>query len=115
MMNRIIELENINKRIESELISERLVLIYYLILTISLLLLCNRSQLEGVRGSLESLTQKQLCTICISDPISHVLAPCGHTFCATCVQQISTRGICPYCRARIQSKIKFFLSDSSSS
>jgi hypothetical protein len=47
-----------------------------------------------------------LCSVCISDPVSHAFVPCGHTFCAKCVQKQMT--ICFVCRARYTSKMKLY-------
>jgi len=49
-----------------------------------------------------------LCSVCISDPVSHAFVPCGHTFCAKCVQKQIT--VCYVCRTRYNSKMKLYFS-----
>ena len=28
-----------------------------------------------------------MCVVCMDEPVSHFLDPCGHTFCKTCLQK----------------------------
>ena len=49
-----------------------------------------------------------LCSVCISDPVSHAFVPCGHTFCANCVKKQIT--VCFVCRTKYTSRIKLYFS-----
>ena len=49
-----------------------------------------------------------LCTVCITEPISHAVGPCGHTFCTGCVRRMSMS--CFLCRGPVRDRIKLFLS-----
>eukprot|EP01038_Epipyxis_sp_PR26KG_P006757 gene6757-9259_t len=92
MITRILELEASNKRIQSELLTER-------------------SQLVTTKQSLEESIAAHKCPICITNNVSHVLVPCGHTFCEVCINQLQ-RNKCPNCRTTFQQKMKFFMNES---
>ena len=46
-----------------------------------------------------------LCPVCINNSVSHVITPCGHTFCETCIGQTRT---CMVCRGVVNRKLKLF-------
>lgn len=46
------------------------------------------------------------CSICLNEPISYTIAPCGHTFCGTCSKKQTTS--CYICRGQIRERIKLF-------
>jgi hypothetical protein len=52
-------------------------------------------------------TSEPMCSICLNEPVTQVLVPCGHTFCSTCSrkQQIS----CYICRGGIRERIRLYL------
>jgi hypothetical protein len=47
------------------------------------------------------------CPICYDFFPDHVLFPCGHTYCSTCVTKLS---VCSFCRIPVTNYIKMFLS-----
>ncbi|XP_047988203.1 E3 ubiquitin-protein ligase LRSAM1-like [Leguminivora glycinivorella] len=52
------------------------------------------------------------CGICLEQPPTRVLIPCGHVLCDPClvgVQQASGANRCPYCRSHIGSCINIYL------
>jgi len=49
-----------------------------------------------------------LCGICITEPITHAVIPCGHTFCTTCIRRMTMT--CYLCRGSVRERIKLFLS-----
>ena len=53
---------------------------------------CNR--IEG-REQMNKMTAAIKCQICVTEEVSHVMAPCGHTICLTCLQQLP-RNKCPF-------------------
>lgn len=46
------------------------------------------------------------CCVCLADPVSMALNPCGHTFCTRCRTQLSNT--CPICRTRISGALKVY-------
>lgn len=47
------------------------------------------------------------CSICLLEPISNVIVPCGHTFCGVCSKKQNTT--CFICRGPIRERVKLFL------
>ena len=50
--------------------------------------------------------KEPLCSICLADPVSHTIAPCGHTFCTQCIRRVNTQ--CYLCRGPVRERIKLF-------
>lgn len=48
-----------------------------------------------------------LCTICLNEPISNAIVPCGHTFCTGCIKKQTMT--CYVCRGVIKDRIKIFI------
>lgn len=48
------------------------------------------------------------CIICLTDPISTAIVPCGHTFCNNCVKKQNTT--CYVCRGMIRERVKLYFS-----
>lgn len=46
------------------------------------------------------------CSICLLEPISAAIVPCGHTFCGTCSKKQNTT--CFICRGQIRERIKLY-------
>uniref|UniRef100_A0A6C0KV08 RING-type domain-containing protein n=1 Tax=viral metagenome TaxID=1070528 RepID=A0A6C0KV08_9ZZZZ len=46
------------------------------------------------------------CSICLLDPISAAIVPCGHTFCGTCAKKQNTT--CFICRGQIRERVKLY-------
>ena len=51
-------------------------------------------------------TREPLCAICLTDPVSHTIAPCGHTYCTACVRRVNTT--CYLCRGAVRERVKLF-------
>jgi len=47
-----------------------------------------------------------MCSVCISEPVSHACVPGGHTFCGKCIQKQIT--VCFVCRTRYTSRMKLY-------
>jgi hypothetical protein len=47
-----------------------------------------------------------LCSICLEEPVSFALSPCGHTFCQTCIRRQT--GQCFMCRAQVKDRVKLY-------
>jgi hypothetical protein len=60
--------------------------------------------------SVQTLTDTEhkepLCAICLTDPITHTVAPCGHTFCTTCVRRLNVN--CYLCRGAVRERVKLY-------
>jgi hypothetical protein len=48
------------------------------------------------------------CIICLEEPVSYALVPCGHTFCGSCMRKHV--GPCFLCRTHAKDKLKLFFS-----
>jgi hypothetical protein len=54
----------------------------------------------------KELEEKNKCSICFNNTISHCCNPCGHTYCTDCIDKTDN---CYICRAIIHNKIKLYL------
>ena len=54
----------------------------------------------------KELEEKNKCSICFNNTISHCCNPCGHTYCIDCINKTNN---CYICRAIIHNKIKLYL------
>lgn len=48
------------------------------------------------------------CTICMTKEVSHVVAPCGHTFCEDCCRTQMTA--CYICRVQVRDRMRLYFS-----
>eukprot|EP01041_Mallomonas_annulata_P005114 gene5114-10234_t len=71
-------------------------------------LVAERHHLSELQEASSRSVAAQRCEICLTSLRSHVMVPCGHTLCASCLQQLP-RNICPFCRTNIQQQIRFFI------
>jgi len=46
------------------------------------------------------------CSICLLEPVSYTIVPCGHTFCSTCSKKQNTT--CYICRGIIRERVKLY-------
>ena len=53
----------------------------------------------------KELEEKNKCSICFNNTISHCCNPCGHTYCTDCIDKTNN---CYICRGIIHNKIKLF-------
>lgn len=51
-------------------------------------------------------TKEPMCAICLTDPITHAVVPCGHTFCTGCVRRLNIS--CYLCRGPVRERVKLF-------
>jgi hypothetical protein len=54
----------------------------------------------------KELEEKNKCSICFNNTISHCCNPCGHTYCTDCIDKTNN---CYICRSIIHNKIKLYL------
>jgi hypothetical protein len=63
-------------------------------------------QIITVHSNFKTDTHESQCSICLSEPVSGALVPCGHTFCSNCVKKQNTT--CYICRGTIRERIKLY-------
>lgn len=52
------------------------------------------------------MENEPLCSICIQDPVSFVVSPCGHIYCSSCIKRQMTN--CFVCRGAVKDRVKLF-------
>jgi hypothetical protein len=52
------------------------------------------------------LDKEPLCSICMSEAVTHTISPCGHTFCGTCAKRQTVQ--CYMCRTSIRERIRIY-------
>ena len=50
-----------------------------------------------------------ICNICMTEPVSYFIYPCGHTFCERCKLKCDTSIYCHYCRTKKEDVKKLYL------
>lgn len=65
-------------------------------------------EIIGLQQSIINDQNEPICSICIQDSVTHVIVPCGHTFCTGCSRKMNM--VCYICRGNIREKIKLYLS-----
>jgi hypothetical protein len=60
----------------------------------------------ALHQSVMTETREPMCAICVSEPVTHVVAPCGHTFCTGCVRRLNIT--CYLCRGAVRERVKLF-------
>lgn len=66
-----------------------------------------QDSIQSFRHLMNSPTEP-VCSICITEPVMFVIAPCGHTFCQTCCQRQSLT--CFICKGVAKEKVRLFFS-----
>ena len=51
-------------------------------------------------------TNEPMCAICLNEPVSHVMIPCGHTFCVSCTRKLHVS--CYICRGGIRDRVRLY-------
>jgi hypothetical protein len=55
----------------------------------------------------KSMESQPMCSICVEEPVSYTLTPCGHTFCQNCIKK-HTSNSCFICRASVKDKVRLY-------
>lgn len=63
-------------------------------------------EIMSVQQLFEPKHNEPICAICVSEPISHTVNPCGHTFCNGCIRKMNTS--CYICRGHIRDRIRLY-------
>ena len=59
-------------------------------------------------SSINQLNHSHICALCLTNPVSHFMNPCGHTYCKECLDKTENPSDnkikeCSFCRGRIHS------------
>lgn len=65
-------------------------------------------EVMSVQQLFEPKHNDPICAICVSEPVSHTVNPCGHTFCNGCIRKMNTS--CYICRGPIRDRIRLYFS-----
>jgi len=60
----------------------------------------------SLHQSVSADLKEPLCAICLTEPVTHAVAPCGHTFCTGCVRRLNIA--CYLCRGSVRERVKLF-------
>jgi len=63
-------------------------------------------EIVSLYQSVNTETREPMCAICLAEPVTHTVAPCGHTFCTGCVRRLNIT--CYLCRGAVRERIKLF-------
>ena len=64
---------------------------------------------EGAGGGDLRSSDADRCCICLTNPKTHAIQPCGHwCLCPTCVSTVENGGKCPLCRKDVETVLRRF-------
>jgi hypothetical protein len=63
-------------------------------------------QIISLHSNFKNEIHDPQCAICLTDPVTTAIVPCGHTFCGNCVKKQNTS--CYICRGTIRERIKLY-------
>jgi len=63
-------------------------------------------QIVSLQTILKNDIHEPQCSICLIEPVSFVIVPCGHTFCSICSKKQNTT--CYICRGTIKERVKLY-------
>jgi len=63
-------------------------------------------QIVTLHQNMKNNTNDPQCSICLTEPVSYAIVPCGHTFCSNCSKKQNTN--CYMCRGIIRERIKLY-------
>lgn len=89
MLSRLVELEAAQRRLESDLLSER-------------------TNLHEAKAALAAASSACKCQVCFNNDVGLAMVPCGHTICEVCIGHLHGNQ-CPFCRSKISTRVKIFL------
>ena len=69
-----------------------------------------KADAEAAMAELKTIRENAMCCLCLSEPKTHLLLPCGHKcVCEDCVPLLSAPGaICPLCRVGVASTVRVY-------
>lgn len=63
-------------------------------------------QIISLNSNFRNEASDPQCAICLSDPVTMAIVPCGHTFCGNCIKKQNTA--CYICRGTIRERVKLY-------
>ena len=63
-------------------------------------------QIVLLQYNLKNTMTEPQCSICLAEPVSYAIVPCGHTFCSLCSKKQNTN--CYICRGNIRERVKLY-------
>jgi hypothetical protein len=63
-------------------------------------------QIVSLQHNVKNDISEPQCAICLSEPVSYAIVPCGHTFCPNCSKKQNSN--CYICRGIIRERIKLY-------
>ena len=63
-------------------------------------------ELLSVQSMMKKSSTEPPCSICLLEPISYTIVPCGHTYCSGCSKKQNTN--CFICRGPIRERVKLY-------
>lgn len=63
-------------------------------------------ELLSVQSIMKKDSMEPPCSICLIEPVSYTIVPCGHTYCSGCSKKQNTT--CFICRGQIRERMKLF-------
>ena len=63
-------------------------------------------QIISLHSNFRNEAHDPQCAICLTDPVTTAIVPCGHTFCGNCIKKQNTS--CYICRGTIRERIKLY-------
>lgn len=60
----------------------------------------------SLRRLLDTSIEEPLCNICFQEQVQYAVAPCGHTYCGTCIKKQFTS--CYVCRGAVRDRIRLY-------
>lgn len=63
-------------------------------------------QIISLQANIKNTVIDPQCSICLTEPVSYTIVPCGHTFCSTCSKKQNTN--CYICRGMIRERVKLY-------
>lgn len=63
-------------------------------------------EIISLQSKFNTDTNIPICSICLSEHVSHAIVPCGHTLCTSCIRKLNTS--CYICRGVVRERLKLF-------
>ena len=63
-------------------------------------------QIMSLQQMMNNNSNESTCSICLSEPVSSAIVPCGHTFCTNCSKKQNTT--CFICRGKIRERVRLY-------
>ena len=65
-------------------------------------------EIISLQNFVKDESHEPICPICLTDPITQAVIPCGHTFCSNCSKKLNMS--CSICRGIVRERIRLYFS-----